>query len=479
MNRGTRKTPGLKEFLLMKIDIPLSAKLYDQLDTDKIPYLFWKSTINLEQSFKGITDHDLYIPKAYRKQFEEVLTAQEWVKVISQPWSRYDHVDDYVKYDSSERVLQHLHVHYEAITGAKRVKNYTLTAILDLIIDRNDVEYKHNVRCPKIEWEMIILIIRSYVKGEIWKGLFNNKFITEENLHELKIISSIGNTEIFKNLFLEQSHSKFNEFPRNMTWTSCQVKKHARLLLDTNNFKRCGYLKSFVKSIYRGGLLFLNYRLGSLAPIFSMKKKFSHRNPIFAIVGIDGAGKSHQVNATMEVFQTKLSVKKFYMGSGEGYKTGNSLREFRKKRSVRKLKKIFPENFFSDIFHLIVALKNLWQLQVAKIYSRSGWLVILDRFPHTDKFALNDGAKCSNKFFLSIERYLITAACRTENVKIIRLDVSPSTSIVRGKENTLEELQVKAAWLKYSFPQALVVDAEPPISEVTADICETIFKNIS
>lgn len=137
------------------------ADLFQTLNRQAVRYCHWKSNLRLENGLRGQTDLDLLIDRQHSRLLRHILNQHNIKPVLAPPGKRYPAVEDYLGFDPASGQLFHLHVHYQLVLGEQFVKNYRLPLESYFL---EAVEFRHGVKIPIPELEIIVLSIRALLK---------------------------------------------------------------------------------------------------------------------------------------------------------------------------------------------------------------------------------------------------------------------------------------------------------------------------
>ena len=110
-----------------------SQDLREALATRNIRFAHWKSNSHLAEALAGETDLDLLIHRDDEAAFRNVMQSLRALPMTSPPWARYPAIEDWLILDAESGRFLHLHLHYDMLTGLKRVKHLRLPWTDDLL----------------------------------------------------------------------------------------------------------------------------------------------------------------------------------------------------------------------------------------------------------------------------------------------------------------------------------------------------------
>ena len=469
-----------KFFMTEQFKNNITKEISNIFENSGVSHIFWKSSIHHSDALKGITDHDLYINPKDKNLAISILNENSWIQLKSQIWARYPNIYDFVKFDVKTKNLQHIHLHFDVLTGIKRVKNISLENTINWFSPAVSVKL-NGMPYLRPEWEILIFLIRSYFKGGLFHIFKQHHKIPETVFSELHYLQSKANEKkvidilykrglsksVSKKIFKINSVDDFN-------FCANQICSIFKISLKANK------VKTFFISLIKGVIQFINFKLDGFTPFFSKSKLlFDKNDKSYVLIGIDGSGKSTLKREIKNKLGHKMSIKTFYMGSGDGLFKNSKLKQMRIKSSTKLKTNIVIKSFVKELFYLYIATKNYFNSILGKFYTYYGWIVIFDRYPQTQYRDLNDGPKAKYKFTSIIEEYLMRKVVCFEPLCKIYLEISPKTSISRGKDNKISELQRKKKIIENSYSNLKSINAEKSLNYVVSNSCSLILENLA
>lgn len=478
--------------------LPASLRLRDALHDSHVFFVHWKSNGHLAEALAGLTDLDLYIRTADRRQFEDVMYEMRAQKVQSQPWANYEGVEDWLVLDDSSMKFLHLHVHYQLITGLKRVKHLKLTW---------DSALRENVRLdrqsqwpiPTAELELLMLLVRIWAKMPPWRRLLDPK-IPAHILHELDFLkgeSTLQSTrEMASKLGIEidpKALKQLYEFPidENGIWAFARS-----LYRQLRPSYRMSWSRSLGQAAWRNAR-FLTTNALALVVTLRRGKTLSGKGFMIAVIGADGSGKSSLTNDLANWLGYKLDVHRFYMGTGDG--AGGFVNGIRKSvgalfRSRERKTKTFESgdelpSIVEKMYRLtdlLVMRRKLRLLRLGRRLAAKGSVILLDRYPQGQVNGISDGPRLQEgrgfTWAARNELKLYRDAMLIGPDLAIRLSVLPQTAQARKPDHDPRAISRKCSIVeKLEFPQSMVVsiDANRPYDEVLTRAKREVWRLMS
>lgn len=502
--------------------LPALKSLFDHLNQVSIRYCHWKSNLRLREALNGKTDLDLLVAREDSQYFRQILLEHNIKLVLAPPGWSYLGVENYLGFDAPSGKLFHLHVHYQLILGEQYVKNYRLPVENQVL---NSVIFDGFVKIPTPEVELIILSLRALLKyrdRDVIKDIFSIRspgiptHILKEIIHLLNMVSmeqvkQVLDTELVllpKESILEFLSTVESE-PRDGSKFFILRRKIRQSLRDLQRNNRAKATLIYFRELWRR-------RNSPLPSKTKGKMTLANGGAAFALIGVDGAGKTTLHQNLFAWLNWKMDVRGFYMGSKQPSRLSDFLywvfRIFR--RGHRSVSTRFGSAFLvaqwlefikrNLLFAHYVAIgrdrykRNLTGTSLA----RQGSLVIYDRFPleqmnaGTDSWlmdgpqSLNSGEKTEG----AVSRFLITQEFRYYDKMLLPdcffvLDVDPEASIQRKPDHNKAVLTAKNRVIRnlisdvkdrgqFGLTPIIHVDANLPFEEVLQQLKSVMWKQL-
>lgn len=207
-----------------------------------------------------------------------------------------------------------------------------------------------------------------------------------------------------------------------------------------------------------------------------------------AFIGQDGCGKSTIIQDIEENFKQKISLKKFYMGSGDGYTS------IIKRLLIRTTEIdnphpliVIAKEILLLLFYMEIAKNYFNIIKESRIVSLRGGLVIFDRYPQIQFEGIYDGPKirsrmadCNSilvKIFLPLcavmEEKWINAAIKTTPDIVFKLVLPVKESLKRKPNHDIDKLNIKhiiTEQLLFNTSEIISIDATQQYSDVLLEV---------
>ena len=465
-----------------------SVKLLEELKSSNIRFAHWKSNNHLLKSLAGKTDLDILIKPDDRSQFESSMQHLGYKKLISQPWSSYPNVDDWIGLDYETGSFLHIHTHYALVTGIQHVKHLYLPW-LDTFFDHVITDEHTGWPIPKPELEALILFVRIWAKMPPSERIKSTPTIPpyiKEELISLLRRSSMNDLEaLCTELYLHIP----GDFSASIS--SILEEQDSNVILKISQFFY-EQLKPFFRLPWSLSLLKSNYfRFNIIAQKYSTRllgpKRFGKTlqggGKVIALIGSDGSGKSTLSNDLLEWLTYKIDTHYFYLGKNPYIRSN-------KKTILSKSDLLFSDNRLSKLmrrklgklFYILLINKKLNSLRLAKKMSSNGSVIICDRFPQKSILGINDGPNLqqqSNDWWAKSEMNLFNKINEVEADIVIRLQVSPEVAAARKPEHDRESIRKKCEiidQITFEHTTVINVDADKPYNQVLSNVKQEIWK---
>lgn len=487
----------------------LSEILLSSLFQQNVRFVHWKSNIRLYDSLSGKTDFDLLIHSEDKEVFFSVLKDVGFLKIKSQKWASYPGVEDWLGFDEETTKFLHLHVHFNVITGVKRVKHLFLP--WELYMLKTSIKHPSGWPILNPDLESILLFVRIWAKMPLFERFKRNPHIPSEIKKELRwlllqtkdenLLSTLTDLGIHSSeKFLEEISQIKSGLDKPILSISCflyaQLRKFYRMekwkILFLVCLRYLGWLKRrFISKFFK-------------KVVFG--KTFYGEGVMIALIGSDGAGKSTLSKELNNWLKYKLDSHEIYLGAGNG--NVGVVNKFRKlivrmrlifnqnkvvKKRVYKADKIQVVNVDKNshvrklykLFDLHLIYRKIKALKSARIFVKRGSIILTDRYPQTQFNGINDGLKLQNnnsyEWAAKIEKRLFNQALDLGPDLVIKLLVSPEVAIKRKPDHSFEEITKKCKIVKqlmFLQCETVVIDADKTFEQVLFEAKISIWKHI-
>lgn len=475
--------------------LPITVQLRTALQDVRVGFALWKSNHHIEEALAGKTDLDFLVTPQHRAKFENVLRDLKAIKILSQPWARYPNVEDWLVFDSMTGGFLHLHVHFDMVTGLKRIKHLRLPWA-DSVLANLRIDQRSGWPIPTPEMELLILLVRIWAKMPPWRRLFAPKIPphVKEEMHWLESEVETGRlSTLAKDLGLKaDTHLPLGgdavlvALARQLY---SQVRQHYRM--------------SWRAALMGAAMLNLRFALTRFwlrhIGLIRYRKTLTGGGAMIAFIGSDGSGKSTVSQSVERWLHRKLDAHLIYMGSGDGRagwinaarrqlsavvskraKPGNAKNEDSSTRPVSFAEKTYR------LFDFLLLRRKLRFLQLGRRLADRGSVILLDRYPQSQFEAISDGPRLQNgrsfAWAAERERRLFVEVARLGPDLVIKLKIDPEMALLRKPDHNLEAIRRKcgiADALRFPGSSVIELDAGQRPEEVLRDAKRAIWAHLA
>lgn len=479
----------------------LIKKFLEELNSENIPYVHWKSNTNIKDALNGFDDLDILIDPSSLKKTKEVLRLFKFVRAFSKKDNWQSGIVNYVGLDINSQKLVHVHLHYELTLGYDYDKCFSLPILKSYL--RHTTYYKKTISLPSYENEYCILVIRLILKNCLTPFILNlpNKqlslifsskslgIVRGSSYNEFLDLKSKVDQEKIKNIFLNELHFlDFNVFKfcedtlSNNNSIFSFFKAGIRLKRDLAQYRSGGELISFIKSFFR-----LNYaRISIFLNNLGITKYITGKKPqnggrIIAFIGGDGSGKSTTIERLKKTLSKQFAVESIHIGKPKSSLQGFLFKFFGKLFSVFGLK-----NISKAFIYISIAINRKYEFKKACKLRDKGVIVLQDRMPLNCITAM-DSPKVHtllNGRFKTLSKYEKKQYEYISGVdKLFVLKLNPELALKRRPYDNPEELRIRSGqiWEKsWSQKYITTIDTnDNNINQVQKIVLTNIWDNIN
>jgi thymidylate kinase len=463
-----------------------SSTLLQELLGNKVRFAHWKSNGHLLKSLEGKTDLDLLVHPQDRHLYEESLTRLGYKKIISQAWSSYPLVEDWLGFDTVTGNLLHLHTHYAMVTGIQHVKHLYLPWV-EQFFNHTTIDANTGWPIPEPALEAIILLVRIWAKMPPTERIKKQPTILGYLIDELVNLLSKTDPEQVTLLCEQLNLTVPADLPQKLH--RIQIERRPKDILDVSIYFY-EQLKPYYRSSWSVSILKSNmhkFRIKSsrvysrLSGPFKFGKTLVNGGKVIAFVGSDGSGKSTLTRDILNWLTYKIDAHYFYFGKNPfifSYNKQIISRTdllFKQDKLSKLLKKLLGNTYYPILIN-----RKVEMLEHAKRMSRTGSVVICDRFPQLDVKGMNDGPHLhADDWCANMEMKQFAKVRKNDADLVFRLLVSPEVACARKPEHNSDMIHVKCENIgKISFGSAKVIDidADKPYEQVLLQVKREVWK---
>lgn len=366
----------------------LSKQLIDALNLYLIDYCHWKNNHHLMKSLTGEDDLDLLIKKDQYSDFLRIICSLGFKEAYNAK-IRFPFIYHFYGLDTETGRFLHLHVHLKIITGESHTKNYHLP--LEKMILENTMYHSSGCKIPQPEVELIVFILRYYIKisclpGAIllWKRMksFSSEFSTLYQNVDLNKTNALLQS-YFQYISVEFFTKMLEEYTQKKVFKN-RVFIGLALRWKLSPLRRMGIIASFFARYYQ-----ILYRMFNKL-IFKEKKSLVTQGAIIAITGLDATGKSTITSELKRWLGTYFNTRFLHVGRPKArletvlFRTVLWLKKTRESKSESFPAKVQKTGIMFAIRYVILAYERYQLLKIANRLRAHGYIVICDRYPSTN-----------------------------------------------------------------------------------------------
>lgn len=492
--------------------LEVCKQLFCQWNDQAIKYCHWKSNEHLMEGLDGETDLDVFVAPSDKEKAEACLRQCRYIECLTQKSHRYPNVCEWIGFDSATGRLVHVHLHYQIITGTSYCKEYVFP-IDELIIESRVLDRETNVYVTNPNLEIIILHCRIALKATKKHSIHIGKGDSREIAY---LRERVGQDVVHKLCcqLMGEDGDKFYSLIKEEK-LSCEGWYKVYQIAS-------GWLKPYRK--YSKLHVFFRYRYHKIRALslliaekkfnrcFISRKTFPNSNLSICLLGQDGSGKSTVTVELCKWLNWKIDAHRFYLGSGEHYKslTKRLISKLSKSKkhaqSIENLKngngsvqqdkkrKKNAKNFFVAMLVswrlLRIAQRAYKEVRRADRYMKKGGIPLFDRFPQTQFEGIYDGPKIGhyykqNGLDFGIVKWMAKRESRyIEKIQdhqprlVFKLMLSPEESVRRKPFENLEAVTRKheiTQQLQFPNSDIYTVDATQDYQEEIVFIKKQIW----
>lgn len=482
----------------------LSKQLLAALIASNILFAHWKSNIHLPEALAGETDLDILVHPEDASAFRTAVRSIGFLPITSQDWASYPNIEDWLGMDKETTKFLHLHVHFQIVTGIRRVKHLYLPWVDEVLV--NSIKHESGWPIPLPEMELLILLIRISAKQSAIKQIFSLKpKIPQQLLTEIDWLCEKCETDNVVDLAKKigllvkaEDIEKINSAENDVLYISTMKVSKVLYKQVAVSFK-LNLILSFFVSNYKLSIMLWKLMLFHLSFNAQTKKTFN-RGITVALLGSDGSGKSTLSRDLVKWLRYKTDTRAVYLGSGDG-RTGfiHGIRKMAGKVINLPRAKCKSPTSTALKGHKVSHLRKLIRLaeigliqrkvrlvKQSKNMTERGSVIIYDRFPQNQIIGISDGPKLQNgatyDWAARIENRLYNEVCSLTPDVVIKLLVSPSVAISRKPDHDLATLEHKSSIireLKFNPALTFSVNADSNYEEILLEVKQIAWLQLS
>jgi thymidylate kinase len=476
---------------------PLGAALAlaERLQTAGIIFVHWKSNSHLAEALAGKTDIDMLALPAQRPALHAALRRSSAAKLVSQPWSRYPDVEDWLILDDDSGEFLHIHLHFAMMTGLRHIKHLRLPWD-DAVFSNLTADSGSGWPIPSPEMEFIILLARIWAKMPPLRRLMSPRIpvhIRSELLWLAERSEPERAEQIALTLLPEAESRQIAALAGAPAPADSEIIAVARAVYRPLHITyRMSWNAALARSALLGSRAWITKKLRKLNAPAVTGKTLDGPGFVIAFIGSDGSGKSTVTAEIGRWLKHKLDVHRYYMGSGDG---GNrlhdrlrhlmkSVRRKAKHKSIKRAGRLTADDLarpaeagflrkIASLPRLLSIRRKLRMIHTARRLAASGSIVVMDRFPQSQVAGIFDGPRLqlgrSFGWAARAEMKAFEHARALQPDIVVKLLVSPETAHRRKPDHSFQTVELKcriARSLTFPGTKVIELDAEQPLGDV-------------
>jgi len=453
--------------------LEVCKQLFSQWNESDVHYCHWKSNEHLMEGLDGDTDLDVYVYPSDREKAESQLKECRYIECQTQKGHQYPNVCEWIGFDASTGRLVHVHLHYQIITGTKFCKEFVFP-IDELIIATRVLDKDSNVYITNPDLEIIILFCRIALKAKKKRNISISKSDRREIAYLKERIQADNVLQLCKQLTGKDGDALFaiimEDHCSHDAWYKVYKIAHNWL----KPYRKYSPIHVFIRHRYYYFLYLFNLIANKKFNCsYIHRKTFPYHHLSICLLGQDGSGKSTITIELCKWLNWKIDAHRFYLGSGEHYKSLTkwlsskiSRSKGKKDKQLSSNKKVHSQQIDSkqtkNLKSIIGAILASWnflciahraykEVKRADKYMKKGGIPLFDRFPQTQFEGIYDGPKINHychrkgislgivKWMAKRERHYLEQIQNYQPRLVFKLMLSPEESIRR---KPLEDIEV-------------------------------------
>ncbi len=422
---------------------------------------------------------------------------------------------NYIGYDENTGTLVHIHLHYELTIGTPYLKEY-VTPWGSYILQTRIREPETDVWISNPNVELVLLLIRYALKIRRWNPL-SRKSHYSHFLEEYEwLIERCDNqsvqevtTELLNKEVASQIQQMVSQRPDISQFHA--LRKVVLPFLNQYSTHRKGMrvILPFVRKGFRG---FGKLNEKVLHQPIPTRRTSAPGGVEIAFVGVDGSGKSTNVETLADWLSWKVDIYSVYFGSGDGRSSLlrlplKKLNDLRNRATANKstekepsLSDETPANPHTAGSEKVGFLKAVWALTLAREKKKKrkkarrarnkGMIVIMDRYPQNQYPGLNDGpllqpwVESDSRILRWLSKWeggIYKSLHKHPPDLVIKLDTDPEIAKERKPETPMKELQLKSAiidGLEYMDCRMVSISTEQELDDVLRQVKTEVWDSI-
>ena len=424
-----------------------------------VSYCVFKEIDLIEKTAAGEEDIDILVDAKDMKKAKQIMLDLGYRECM---WPKYlTGIKFYIGYDQELGGMSLLHIHTKLRIGTKRAKELRWKSLEREILTNCDVNPVYGCNVIKPEHEICLLFVRMILRKKPNK----DDYARIEELIQIVDINEGAFADSVKQMIRKMGDINIPEYIHQNAFGSDAEREGIRK-----------YLKKGIPNMLGANLRLLwckvHFPMLWLRSKLRFPNKPIHRfGKVYAIIGVDGSGKTTLVDNIMSDFYMNLiGVKRIYGGNNEYapwlQKAVENIDRYKGiSRKIIGWMCIFDKR--SRIFRaLMICL--------------TGKNVIFDRYYYDDLVGHYITMEKEQRFIRRVASKIIKGWIGIKPHKTFYLDISPEVAYSRKKDYSFEKLCANINMYRnvmFNRKEVVVVDATMPAEEVKKTIISYISQD--
>ena len=296
----------------------------DDLESQGVNAVMWKSNEHLGAALKGETDLDILVEDSGREKLRHIMDQRGFVVMEPPRERRLPGLESFGGVDHETGALAHFDVHYQIVLGELLLKNHHLPVEEFLLRERRELL---GAPVPAPERELVMLYIRSSLKTktrQIVAGLVKGRSPIPESIRsearwlagdaspEQLVAAGTASGLPVESAELKEFHSRVVD--DRLDWRYVLGRRRS-LTSRLRRYERMPWYAAAPRRVW------LRMRNGELLESLGLglpRRHLDFSPPVVALVGADGAGKTRLAGDLRTWLGAKLIVHHLYFGQPKG-----------------------------------------------------------------------------------------------------------------------------------------------------------------
>jgi len=482
----------------------LIVRLCAALEQEGIRYCHWKSNEAIARSASGSNDLDLLVSRRDSQGFTVILHDLGFKEARVDTAKELPGTHHYYGLDKESGRLVHVHAHYQLVLGDDATKNYRLPAEEPYIASsaRGSV-----FRVPAPEFEFTVFVIRMILKHATWDAILRlRSFLSETEQRELAYLEGQVDPKQVRTIL-----NRHLPFIGNALFDDCvealdgnrsilfraQIGRRLHRSLSAHA-RRHRSVDTVLRLWLRGYGKVLRYVFGR-----PRKKRLANGGALIAVVGGDGAGKSHVVEEIRTWLHRDFLTVRVHLGKPPRSLTSTAVKGVilvGRRLGGFSSTRVRPYTILSEgsaaapgypwlIWHLLTARDRYRAYVRARRAAAKGALVICDRFPLREiklmdgpamaSIATSPGLNRLVRRIVSLERTYYERIRDPDVLVVLRIDPSLAVRRKAEEDEAFVVARCTEVWnANWEGTSASVIDAHRSKAKVLSEIKSVVWSRL-